>query len=224
MKRLERRTDPAEMIRAALRGMANGIWTALPGIVESVNLAAQTVTVQPSVREQVMMDDGTPASVPLPLLPDVPIIFPSGGGYSLTFPVEPGDECLVVFADRCIDAWWQSGGVQEQADLRAHDLSDGFAIFGPRSQPRKLSGVSSSSVQLRADDGSAAVEISAAGIVLHHPSAVTITSSHVTIDAPVTVTGPITAPNGATIGGIPFGSHHHTGVHAGSDTSGGPTS
>ena len=66
------------------------------------------------------------------------MVFPGGGGWSITFPVSKGDEALVVFASRCIDDWWQSGGVGIQPDLRMHDLSDGFAIIGPRSQPRKL--------------------------------------------------------------------------------------
>ena len=31
------------------------------------------------------------------------MVFPGGGGFALTFPVAAGDECLVVFASRCID-------------------------------------------------------------------------------------------------------------------------
>lgn len=216
MQRQERRADAAATLLRTLRNHEASVWTSLPGIVESVDLERQTVTVQPVTKVRMTLADGTMTSVPLPLLPDVPIVFPAGGGYSLTFPIQPGDECLVVFADRCIDAWWQSGGVQEQADLRMHDLSDGIAIFGPRSQPRKLSGVSTESVQLRSDDGTACVELSAAGITLTHPAAVTI-------NAPATtITGAVSMPDGATIGGIAFGSHHHTGVRTGSDTSGGP--
>ena len=223
MKRVQRRDDPEMTLRALMRGMKQGFWTAAPAIVEAVDLDRQTVTVQPTIKEQIALDDGTLTSVPLPLLPDVPIVFPAGGGYSLTFPIQPGDECLVVFADRCIDAWWQSGGVQEQADQRMHDLSDGIAIFGPRSQPRKLSGVSAEAVQLRSDDGTAGVEISSSGITLTHPAAVTINAPATTIAGTLAVSGAITAPAGATIGGVPFNSHKHTNVQPGSGTSGGPT-
>ena len=76
-----------------------------------------------------------------------------------TYKVKPGDECLVVFASRCIDAWWQSGGIQSPAEARMHDLSDGFAIPGPWSQAAKIEGVSASAVQLRSDDGASCVEI-----------------------------------------------------------------
>lgn len=216
MRRNERIGDPMTMLRAALNGLMSELWVSLPAVVESVDLVRQTVTVQPTIRSRVTLEGGVVTSIDFPLIPDVPIVFPSGGGYSLTFPIEPGDECLVVFADRCIDAWWQSGGVQEQADYRMHDLSDGFAIFGPRSQPRALPSVSAGAVQLRSDDGMAYVEVSDAGITLKHGAAVTI-------DAPATtITGPVTMPAGATIGGVPFGTHHHTGVRSGTDTSGGP--
>ncbi|WP_284703877.1 Gp138 family membrane-puncturing spike protein, partial [Escherichia coli] len=79
-----------------------------------------------------------------------------------TFPVKEGDECLVIFADRCIDFWWQSGGVQEPVDGRMHDLSDAFCIVGPQSQAKKISGISASAVELRSDDGSAKLSLNPA--------------------------------------------------------------
>lgn len=47
-------------------------------------------------------------------------------------------EALVFFADHCIDAWYQSGGVQNQLMPRMHDISDGFALVGFRSKPNAL--------------------------------------------------------------------------------------
>ncbi|MCL9653139.1 hypothetical protein L2088_00345 [Pseudomonas protegens] len=94
-----------------------------------------------------------------PLLLDCPVQFPAGGGCTLTFPVAKGDECLVVFSSRCIDAWWQSGGIQVQAELRMHDMSDGFALLGFRSLPRMIPGISTSAVQLRSDHSSAFIEV-----------------------------------------------------------------
>lgn len=82
-----------------------------------------------------------------------------GGGCTLTFPIAEGDECLVIFASRCIDAWWTAGGVQVQSEFRMHDLSDGFAIVGPFSQATKISGWSTSAVQLRSNDGEAYLQL-----------------------------------------------------------------
>ncbi len=64
-----------------------------------------------------------------------------------------------MFADRSIDFWWQNGGVQESAAERMHHLSDAFAIVGPQSQAQKISGISTSTAQLRTDDGAAFIEL-----------------------------------------------------------------
>ena len=157
--RRELLNDPEEALRAALAGFQAGLWTALPGIIQSFNAAAQTVSVQPALKAKLRRPDGGVVSVTLPLLVDVPVVFTGGGGFTLTFPIAAGDEALVVFADRCIDAWWQSGGVQEPVEPRMHDLSDGFALVGVRSQARALPAVSIENVQLRSDTGEDYVEI-----------------------------------------------------------------
>ena len=150
------------------------MWTALPGIVKVVDLAKQTCSVQPAIRGSVTDKDGKTSPCDLPLLVDVPIVFPRAGGFALTFPVQEGDECLVVFASRCIDAWWQNGGVQEPAEWRMHDLSDGFAMLAPTSQPKALGGVSSEAVQLRTEDGQAFVEIKGLDITAKTPGNITL--------------------------------------------------
>lgn len=86
-------------------------------------------------------------------------------GGTLTFPVKEGDECLVIFGDRCIDFWWQSGSIQESVDDRTHDLSYAFCIVSPQSQAKKISGVSPTATQLCTDDGSAFIELEPGGAV-----------------------------------------------------------
>lgn len=134
----------------------------MPGIVQSFDPDTVTVVVQPAIKGYEPDSNGINQSTTLPLLVDVPVVFPRGGGCTLTFPVKAGDECLVVFADRCIDFWWQNGGVQEPVDDRMHDLSDAFCIVGPQSQAQKISGISTSAAQLRTDDGAAFVEVAQA--------------------------------------------------------------
>ena len=136
---------------------------AMPGIVQSFDSVEQTVTVQPAIKERIIVD-GNVSMVNLPLLLDVPVVLPRAGGFVLTMPIQAGDECLVVFADMCIDAWFSQGDVQVQAEQRRHDLSDGFAILGTWSQPRRIANYSTDSAQLRSDDGSSYVSIKNSGI------------------------------------------------------------
>lgn len=163
MDRLERDPDEESLLRIAFDGMRAGLWTAIPGIVQRFDAAAMTCEVQPSILMHTLPQIGNWQSVALPVLVDCPVQFPGAGGATMTFPVKPGDECLVVFASRCIDGWWQSGGVQPQAELRMHDLSDGFVLLGFRSRPRALANVSTSTAQLRSDDGATFIDLDPAG-------------------------------------------------------------
>ena len=158
MDRRERYSDPEEAIRIALDGKQAAMWTAIPAIVDTFDAERHTANVQPTIKGIVRQQDGTFSELQMPLLLDCPVVFPAGGGVTLTFPIKPGDEVLVVFASRCIDSWWALGGVQGQAELRMHDLSDGFVLPGVRSQPRKFS-VSTTRAELRSDDGEAVVSL-----------------------------------------------------------------
>ncbi|MCY1211511.1 hypothetical protein D9M69_119440 [compost metagenome] len=162
-----------------------------------------TCEVQPTIKVPVRQIDGTVVTVALPLLVDCPVQFPSGGNCSLTFPVAPGDECLVVFASRCIDSWWQSGGVQEQAELRMHDLSDGFALLGFRSKPRALAGISTSTTQLRSDAGDTYVELDPAGKIVKvaAPGGMMLDTPVVTVTGVMAVQNEAGAPTAFTISG-----------------------
>lgn len=198
MDRKERVDDELAALRAVLRGYQAGIWTALPGVIESFDNDAQTCVVQPTIKMPIRANDGTVKTVALPQLVDCPVQFPSGGNCTLTFPVAPGDECLVVFASRCIDAWWQSSGVQEQAELRMHDLSDGFALLGFRSRPRALAGISTSSAQLRSDDGSTYIDLNPAlqKVKIVAPGGFDVVAPLSTFSAAVTITGLLTFVGG----------------------------
>jgi hypothetical protein len=155
----ERFSDQQEALRAVLDGHQSDVWTALPGIIESVDFNAVTCVVQPAVQAISVPPGKDWQNVNLPLIQDVPLVFQRGGGYTGTFPIKAGDECLIVFSARCIDNWWQAGGVQPQFELRMHDLSDGFAITGPFSQKTKIDKISATTAQLRSDDGTRFIEI-----------------------------------------------------------------
>ena len=220
----ERYTEMEVMFRAILSGSQKGIWTALPGSVVSFDADTVTASVQPGVSGVVTGQDGSPSTVNLPVLTDVPVVFPRGGGCTLTFPVAAGDECLIVFACRSIDAWSQSGGVQPPANARKHDLSDAFAIIGPMSQANKISGMSPSTTQLRSNDGSTFVELDPAGQIVNvtAPGGMTITTPTLHITGDVNCDKTVTATTDVIGGGKSLKTHVHTGVTTGSGTSGPP--
>lgn len=205
----------AEVLASERKVLSEQMRVALPGIIQSFDPDTVTAVVQLAIRYIERDNDGNKNTKDYPLLVDVPVVFPRGGGCTLTFPVKEGDECLVIFADRCIDFWWQSGGIQEPVDGRMHDLSDAFCIVGPQSQAKKISGISTTAAQLRTDDGSAIIELAAGG-------AVTITSPQITINGPLQVNGEITSTGDQVAGGISQIGHTHGGVEPGGGSTGVP--
>lgn len=207
----------------ALKTVSDAIFStlhvAMPGVIQSFDPGdahtPPSVVAQPALKGQLNDAIGNVKSAPLPLLVDVPVFFPRGGGCSMTFPVRKGDECLLIFSDRCIDFWWQSGGIQETVDPRQHDLSDAFAIVGLQSGQTKIADISTDAVQLRTDDGRAFIE-------LRQNGEVTITTPHLTINSDTTINGEVKVNGGITstgdqvAHGISQIDHVHGGVESGS--------
>lgn len=245
-------TSPDTIANAVFQKRQAGLWTAIPAIIQSFNSNALTVTARPAIKGIVTDETGNAVSVSLPLLLDCPVVFPHSGGLSLTFPINQGDECLIVFASRCIDSWWQNGGIQPPMEMRMHDLSDGFAICGAWSQPKVIGAWSNSEAQLRTDDGTAYVAVNVsnknctvkttANIVLDAGQTVTIKAgTKATFDAPIIeIAGTMTNSAGRGSGGaatfnrgaktsedfvasgISLKGHVHSGVQTGGGKTGVP--
>lgn len=155
----ERSDHIEEIVRAAIEARQAELQTNLPGVVEEIDWDKQTMTVRPAIKSAHRDFEGKVTHKELPLLKDVPIVFPGGGGMTMTFPLKKGDTVVLAFSSRPIDGHMQSDGVQNQIDARMHNLSDAFAMAGNhRPTPRKLKNVPSDATQVRVDkaDGTAA--------------------------------------------------------------------
>jgi hypothetical protein len=188
-----------------------GLRVAMPGIIESYDAVTQTVTVRPALTEWLHDEIGNAAHIRIPSLPDVPLVLPRAGNYALTLPVSVGDEVLIVFADMCIDAWWQSGDVQNQIEKRRHDLSDAFAILGTWSQPRRLPALSLNSACLMNVQTGMGLEVTASGVNVQGNLAVAgdiAATGSLNIGGNISVTGnagvggSLTVSGGVGVGGV----------------------
>ncbi|WMT13137.1 phage baseplate assembly protein V [Serratia fonticola] len=243
--------DDQEVFELGINTAVSKARSAAPGIIQSFDPATVTCVVSLSLKANYSGRGNATSEVApeLPLLVDVPVVFPRGGGVTLTFPVKAGDECLVVFADRCIDFWWQNGGSQERVDNRMQDLSDAFVIPGPQSQVQKISGISTSAAQLRTDDGAAFIELDPGSHAVNVTTTGKLTASalggteinspeivlngNVTINGNLsqgmgegggtaTMLGPVNVTNDVTAGGKSLMDHTHGGVETGSGNTGKP--
>jgi hypothetical protein len=211
MDQRERYPDEAEETRLALEWLQSRLWTALPCVVQAFpsasGLGPMILDAQPTISGSYLNSKGVQVQLQMPLLINIPVEFPGGGGVTLTFPINPGDECLVTFSARCIDAWWLLGAGPSNApgrappDQRMHDLSDGIARVGIRSKPRSYV-VPTNSAQLRTDDGKAILAI--------NPTNYNITCATQTGDIDVTANAgqvSINAANNAVINGVTIDSN-----------------
>ena len=118
-----------EELQALKQDILSSLHCALPGMVVSFDAESQTAVIQPAVSRIIpTVAEGSPSSVSLPLLRDVPVFMP------VSFEVNPGDACLVIFADCDIDAWFETGETEVPGSDRMHSLSDGFAFVGFRTR------------------------------------------------------------------------------------------
>jgi hypothetical protein len=187
MNPLERTELPEHGANRATDRERADTWTALPVIIGKHETDTNSVSVRFAVKARVFNSQtGKSEDVEIKA-PDpgrMPLLYPGGGGFRFTFPVKDGDEGLAIFSSRCIDEWWEKGGVQKQAVLRMHDLSDGFVITGFSSKKKALKDVSKDTVQLRSEDGKYYFEMAANGVFNLKANAVNLISA----DSPTVLT------------------------------------
>lgn len=163
------------------------IRVSMPGTIETFDAASQTVSVKPSINDSII-HNGKRKWVPLPIIEAVPVSFPRGGDWAVTLPVKPGDACILVFADSCIDGFQQSGQESTQAEVRHHDLSDAMAIVGISTGNAPVPGYSPDHLELRNKSLSVKISLPDGGVTITSPS-VSISAPSVDIAGSVAVTG-----------------------------------
>ncbi len=122
----------AEVLRANNAALRAGLHTSMPGVIQSYDPETKTADVLPVIKtplyEPETGDEGEAED--LPVIPNVPVSFPRGGGWHLSFPLEPGDHVTLVFSEAATGQWRTSGEVSEPGDVRRHSLGYPTAFPG----------------------------------------------------------------------------------------------
>jgi hypothetical protein len=136
----------------------------LPGRVERYDATQRRADVKPLLKASYVDAAGARRADSLPVVPSVPVVFPGAGGFTLTFPVQPGDTVLLVFADESLDRWLARGGEVDPGEVRPHDLSNAVALVGLQDFAHALA-AHADNVVLGKSDG-ARVELTPSGNVV----------------------------------------------------------
>ena len=150
--------DLIYVIQSQVNDIVDDIHTCIPARVVSYDHTKQSVNAQALVWDWDASDDETPATpvrvnidgidiIPIaggtvhvglrpPVFVNVPLMFPAGGGYRITFPVSVGDQVLLMFTERSIREWKLNGGEGTPKSGVRHGLNGGIAIPGLRAPGR----------------------------------------------------------------------------------------
>lgn len=201
-----------EMIDKCVHQILKGQSTAIPGHVLAFNPSKQLAQVQAGVEKL----DVNGTSITPPPIVMVPVCFP-GGQYSLEYEIAKGDEGLIIFSQRCIEAWIDQGGVSPQKYRRFHDFNDALFLPGFRSQKNKMQSFENNGIRLRDPAG-------AGYIWLKNDGTAEIAATMLNIIGNVTVAGNTAITGALTNNGTNVGNTHvHGGVQAGSSNTSTPT-
>jgi hypothetical protein len=122
------------------------------GIIEEFDPANQTATVRFAIKRVLKTNkDGSKVLSERPLVKQAPVVMLYGGSSYLTFPIAPGDECIVLFNDREIDNWFTQGAAQNglpPQTERMHDVSDALILVGVRSLRKSIANYLENGIRL----------------------------------------------------------------------------
>lgn len=120
-----------EVLRTAIEYFLEDTHVALPGRVEVYDASKQKVDVKPLIKRRIGTEEGEELLEELPIITDVPVIFPRSSTFFITFPIAAGDHVMLVFNERSIDKFVAGQGEDtDPDDFRMHDLSDAVAYPG----------------------------------------------------------------------------------------------
>lgn len=202
----------AELLQEAVAAGLLEVHTSMPGQVVAVHDGAgkrQFVDVRLSLRRALEADEESAepfVEEELPILPRVPVGFPQGGGWFVSFPLKPGDFVYVVFAERSLDRFIATARKAQQkaistGDIGTHSLDGAFALpNGPAPKAELLEGVSGTDLVIGHVSGTPLMKMAESGTV--------------TLTGDLTVTGSVTAAEvtatEVTAGGQALSTHVHS--------------
>jgi hypothetical protein len=121
-------------VKNTITELIHGVHTAIPGKIVKYDPAKCEAEILPYGKIQ--RPNGK--YLDYPQINHVPVLFQQSCAQDLTivYPVNPGDECLILAQEQTLDVW-RGSGTESNNDLR-FDLTNAIAIIGLYSKPQAL--------------------------------------------------------------------------------------
>ena len=114
--------DLPTFVDAKKKELAIDLKVAKLGVIDSYDETTGTATVEIKAK----FNEKTPREYDYPKIPDVPVL----KSKYFSYPIKPGDGCLIIFLDTDFTAWLDRGLTLSPASPRLHNLNDAIAIVG----------------------------------------------------------------------------------------------
>ncbi len=114
------------LLKTAFDHEISNIHTALPGQITKYNSKLQKAEVMPNIQKKYYNGK----VIDMPVITNVPIVFPRSSEAFIKFPLKKDDGVLLIFSERALERWLSLGGIVEPGSNRKFDISDCIAIPG----------------------------------------------------------------------------------------------
>lgn len=142
----------SQLIKHAIESRLLDVHTALIAKVEFYDAAKQQVNVVPVLMRSIETIEGDWVSEQLPVLCDVPVLFPRAGGFFISFPIQPGDFVQLLFNETDIENWLDDKDPTISHNQR-FTLQGAVAIPGIFPQAKAVVGAHKSNLVLGKEQG-----------------------------------------------------------------------
>jgi hypothetical protein len=160
----ERTPELESVLARAVEYYLQDLHTCMPARVTAYDEKKQMVEVQPTLKRMIVHSDGTSQTEQLPIIPNVPLVFPRAGGFFFSMPVEKGDQVMLHFSQGSLDNWLSgSGDVTDTEDVRLHDITDAIAVPGLYTFSKAIRDITSSGLRLGEDGGGVQITLTKSG-------------------------------------------------------------
>ncbi len=146
------------VMRFALNQYMKSVNTSLPGLIETYDRGRRRA----DVRIAIPVVDTEGNQIDRGVVPNVPVVFPAGGGYSMTFPMRRDDPVLLVFCQRGIGGFKKAHAKAPPDGQGFFSQRDAVAIAG--FGPVGLTPVSEDGLSIQNDDGTTSIVIDGDGL------------------------------------------------------------
>ena len=193
--------------------------TAIPAIIDEFDVATQRVSATPAIKAKCTNLSGEVYYIDYPKITNIPLAIQQGNGVSITYPIQKGKLCTLIFSQRSLDNLLLDDSKPAEpfvgenpytTTIRCMDMTDAMCFPGIITNAGSISNYNTSAVELRNADGSVKVSVSQNDLTLTQGGAsISLSGGNVSI-----------VGTSVTINGHDFDTHVHSGVTSGGSNTG----